>query len=140
MLVDMERIKNRSKCPISFALDIFGDKWSLLIIRDLVFTDKKTYGEFLKSDEGIATNILASRLHALTDTKIISKIPNPADGRKELFSLTEKGFDLVPILMEMMLWSAKHDPDTIASKEFIAQARKIELALGRKIKKDISLG
>jgi DNA-binding HxlR family transcriptional regulator len=139
MLVDMDKMQKRSRCPISFALDMFGDKWSLLIVRDLVFTDKKTYGEFLKSDEGIATNILASRLKALENTKIISKVQNPLDKRMDIYSLTRKGFDLVPVLMEMMLWSAKHDPDTIASKEFIAQARKINLVMERKMRKDGSL-
>jgi len=133
----MENTKKRSDCPISFALDIFGDKWSLLIVRDLVFTSKKTYGEFLTSDEGMATNILASRLRSLENGGIIRRSPNPDDKRKELYMLTKKGVDLSPVLMEIIRWSAKHDPQTIASKEFIAQAQKLQLALNRKMKKDI---
>ena len=130
----MEKTKKRSHCPISFALDIFGDKWTLLIVRDLVFTERKTYGEFLESDEGIATNILANRLRLLEDTKIVSRSKNPNDKRKEFYTLTQKGLDLIPILMEFILWSAKHDPETNASKEFIIQARKIKSALLRKTK------
>jgi len=135
----MEKTKKRSACPISFALDIFGDKWSLLIVRDLVFTHKKTYGEFLKSDEGMATNILASRLRTLENVRIITRTPNPDDKRKEFYTLTEKGVDLIPVLMEIIQWSAKHDPHTIASKEFIDQAQKIQLAWMRKMKKNILL-
>jgi DNA-binding HxlR family transcriptional regulator len=130
----MKTEKRRSNCPISFALDVFGDKWSLLIVRDLVFTGKHTYSDFLKSDERIATNILASRLRTLESAGIIKRSPNKDDARKESYELTEKGLDLIPILMEFILWSAKYDPETIASKSFIAQARKIKSALLRKTK------
>ena len=116
--------ERRSHCPISFALDNFGDKWSLLIVRDLMLYKKKSYGEFLASDEGIATNILANKLRSLEDDGMIKKMPNQNDKRKVLYALTEKGIDLAPVLMQMMLWSAKHDPHTIDSKKFIAQARK----------------
>ena len=135
----MKKTRRRSDCPISFALDIFGDKWSLLIVRDLLIAEKKTYGEFLKSDEGIATNILASKLRSLEKAKIIKKMPNRDDRRRGSYVLTEKGLDLAPILMEMMSWSAKHDPDTIASKDFIAQARKSVSAMVRNAKKNSSL-
>ena len=120
----MEMTERRSHCPISFALDNFGDKWSLLIVRDLMLYKKKSYGEFLASDEGIATNILANKLRSLEDDGMIKKMPNQNDKRKVLYALTEKGIDLAPVLMQMMLWSAKHDPHTIDSKKFIAQARK----------------
>ena len=118
---------------------MFGDTWSLLIVRDLLIAKKKTYGEFLKSDEGIATNILASKLRSLEKAKIIKKMPNRDDRRKGSYVLTEKGIDLAPILMEMMSWSAKHDPDTIASKDFIAQARKNASAMACSAKKNSSL-
>ncbi|MFW9268060.1 winged helix-turn-helix transcriptional regulator [Pseudomonas sp. NR3] len=78
------------------------------IILDIVFTGKKTYGQFLKSDEGIATNVLASRLAFLKEEGILSKAPNPDDRRKDFYELTEKGIDLIPILLNIVMWSAKH--------------------------------
>jgi|SRR5260221_3410711 len=107
-----KRIKRRSDCPISFALDIFGDKWSLLIIRDLMFKEKRTYSEFLISEEKISTNILADRLAKLEDAGLISKF-------RCLYSLTEKGIDLVPVMVEIIRWSANHDKKTGAPKEFV---------------------
>ena len=109
----------RSDCPINFALEMVGDAWSLLIIRDIVYFGKKTYGEFLESDEGIATNILASRLAQLEQKGILVKHRCDADKRKELYALTEKGLDLIPILLEMANWGAKHDPETGAPQAWI---------------------
>lgn len=113
----------RSHCPVNYGLEIFGDKWSLLILRDIVFTGKKTYGEFLKSEEGFATNILASRLAFLEQQRILCKTPNPDDKRRDFYSLTEKGLDLVPILLGIVAWSAKHDSKSYARrrKEFVAR-------------------
>lgn len=99
----------RSHCAVNYGVEVFGDRWSLLIIRDIVFTGKKTYGQFLKSEEGIATNVLASRLAFLEEQGILSKAPNPDDRRKDFYGLTEKGIDLIPILLNIVLWSAKHD-------------------------------
>jgi len=111
--------QRRSDCPINFALEMFGDAWSLLIIRDIVYFGKKTYGEFLESEEGIATNILASRLAQLEQKGILVKHRCDADKRKELYMLTEKGLDLIPILVEMAYWGAKHDPETGAPQAWI---------------------
>lgn len=110
----------RSNCPINFALEIFGDTWSLLIIRDMVYFGKKTYGDFLASEEGIATNILASRLAHLEQTGILVKRPCASDRRKEGYFLTEKGLDLIPLLLDMADWSARHDPHTGAPAAWIA--------------------
>ena len=104
----MEKIKKRSECPISCSLDIFGDKWSLLIIRDMMFFNKSTYGEFLKSEEGIATNILASRLQSLEENKLIEKLEHPDSKAKVLYKLTQKAIDLLPIIVEIQLWAEKH--------------------------------
>lgn len=104
----MTHSKKRSKCPISSTLDIFGDKWSLLIIRDLMFFSKCTYGDFQSSDEKIATNILASRLKALEENGIIKKTQHPESKAKVLYKLTEKGIDLLPILVEINLWGEKY--------------------------------
>jgi DNA-binding HxlR family transcriptional regulator len=100
--------KKRSDCPVSCSLDIWGDKWSLLIIRDLMTAKSCTYGDFLKSPEGIATNILAARLLALEENKIIEKLPHPDSKAKVLYKLTRKGIDLLPIMIEINLWAEKY--------------------------------
>ena len=112
--------QRRSDCPINFALEIFGDPWSLLIIRDIVYFGKKTYGEFLASEEGMATNILASRLAHLEHQGILVKQLFEKDKRKEEYVLTEKGLDLIPVLVDMANWSAQHDPHTAAPAAWIA--------------------
>jgi DNA-binding HxlR family transcriptional regulator len=112
--------QRRSDCPINFALEVFGDPWSLLIIRDIVYFGKKSYGEFLASEEGIATNILASRLALLEQKGILQKKTSEGDKRKEEYVLTEKGLDLVPILVELANWSAEHDSQTAAPPTWIA--------------------
>jgi len=99
--------KLRSDCPVNFGLESIGDKWSMLIIRDIVFWGKKTYGDFLRSNEGIATNILASRLAQLEEEGILKKTPDANDGRKDVYSLTEKGIELIPLLVEIVAWSGK---------------------------------
>jgi DNA-binding HxlR family transcriptional regulator len=110
----------RSDCPINFALETFGDPWSLLLIRDIVYFGKHTYGEFVASEEGMATNILASRLVRLEHQGILSKTLSKKDKRKEEYVLTEKGLDLIPILVEVANWSAQHDPHTAAPAAWIA--------------------
>lgn len=100
--------QKRSNCPISCSLDILGDKWSLLIIRDLMFAKECTYGDFLRSEEKIATNILASRLKTLEQNGLIKKLEHPDSKSKVLYRLTDKGIDLVPILVELNLWADKH--------------------------------
>lgn len=110
----MKILKKRSFCPISCALDVIGDKWSLLIVRDILSRTKRTHGAFRASDEKIATNILADRLAWLEQEAIIVKAPDPQDGRSEIFSLTEKGVDLLPVLAALAAWSAKHDPSFAA--------------------------
>lgn len=104
---------NRSDCPISNALDYLGDKWSLLVIRDIAFFNKRSYNQLLESSEGIATNILSSRLKNLEASNIIKREVNPTDRRRQIYSLTESGKDLIPILIEMILWSAKYYSDTL---------------------------
>lgn len=115
----MKRAENKSHCPVNFALETFGDAWSLLIVRDIVFWGKRTYGEFLDSGEGIATNVLAARLAHLESKGILSKGPHESDRRKEVYALTEKGLALIPILLEMSGWSATYDPETTAPKQFV---------------------
>jgi DNA-binding HxlR family transcriptional regulator len=104
----MKDSKKRSDCPVSCSLDIWGDKWSLLIVRDLMFAKQCTYGDFLKSDEKIATNILASRLQTLEENEIISKSDHPDSKAKVLYKLTHKGIDLLPLMIEINLWAEKY--------------------------------
>lgn len=115
---------HRSQCPISTALDIFGDKWTLLVIRDLMFNEKRTYGEFLNSEEKIATNILADRLLMLEMAGIISKKRHPDSKAKVLYSLTAKGIDLIPVLIEIIAWSEKYHEVHPYAKEFVKQLKK----------------
>jgi DNA-binding HxlR family transcriptional regulator len=98
----------RSDCPLNFGLEIFGDKWTLLIIRDLMFFGKRYYNEFLASAEGIATNVLADRLVMLEKEKIIQKEKDSTHKQKILYHLTEKGIDLLPVILQIGLWSDKH--------------------------------
>lgn len=116
------KLKRRTDCPISTALDLFGDKWTLLVIRDLMFEGKASYVELLRSGEGIATNILADRLALLEGAGVVRSIENERDRRRKLYSLTPKGIDLLPLLVEMVMWSARHDPDTSAHREFVERA------------------
>lgn len=114
----MKKNKNelRSHCPVNYGLEAFGDRWALLILRDIVFRGKRTYGEFLKSEEGFATNILASRLEHLINAGILQRERDESDGRKDIYSLTEKGLDIIPLLFEMTLWSYKYDSESEAKQ------------------------
>jgi DNA-binding HxlR family transcriptional regulator len=98
----------RSDCPLNFGLEIFGDKWSLLIIRDLMFFGKRYYNEFLASEECISTNLLAERLAMLEKEKIIKKEKDKSHKQKMLYTLTEKGIDLAPVIINIGLWSEKY--------------------------------
>lgn len=115
--------QRRSDCPINFTLEILGDSWSLLIIRDIIFVGKKTFGEFLASDEGIARNILSSRLAKLEAIGILRKTVHPEDKRKDLYLLTDKGLDLIPILLDLAAWGAKHEPQTAAAQAWLSDVK-----------------
>ena len=99
----------RSACPLNASVEMLGDRWSLLIIRDMMLRDFHTYKEFLQCFEGIATNILADRLKKLIAYEIITTQPDPDDRRRVIYRLTEKGIDLAPVLTEMVLWAAAHE-------------------------------
>lgn len=99
----------RSGCPLNASVEVLGDRWSLLIIRDMMLRGFRTFKEFLQSDEGIATNILADRLRNLETHGIIRAKQDPSDRRKIIYFLTQKGKDLAPVLTEMVLWAAAHE-------------------------------
>jgi DNA-binding HxlR family transcriptional regulator len=99
----------RSGCPISFSLDLVGDRWSLLILRDIAFRDHRYFQDFLNSPEGIASNILADRLDRLERHGIVEKRPDPEDRRRNIYTLGPAGLDLVPVLVDLTIWGANHD-------------------------------
>ena len=103
------KAKRRSECPLNASVEMLGDRWSLLIIRDMMLRGFRTYKQFMECYEGIATNILADRLRRLTANGIVTAAPDPRDGRKLIYQLTGKGIDLAPVLTEMVLWAAAHE-------------------------------
>jgi DNA-binding HxlR family transcriptional regulator len=128
----------RSGCPVSVSLENIGDRWSLLIIRDLMVRGYHTFKQFQESGEGIASNVLAARLKRLFAAGIVSIEPDPADRRKLNYRLTEKGIDLAPVVLELLVWGARHEEtgapcDVIAQ---MAQNRKQVLAEVRRRWKD----
>ena len=101
--------QRRSGCPLNASVEMLGDRWSLLIVRDMMLRGFRTYSEFLTSHEGIATNILADRLRKLEASGIVIAKRDPSDGRKLIYLLSKKGIDLAPVLAEMVLWAASHE-------------------------------
>lgn len=99
----------RSGCPLNASVEMLGDRWSLLILRDMMIRGYRSFNEFLQSDEKIASNILADRLRRLESYGIIATERDASDGRKVIYSLTAKGIDLAPVLTEMVMWAARHE-------------------------------
>ena len=112
----MEKINFRSSCPISSALDIVGDKWSLLILRDILLLGKKTFKEFSISGEKISSSILANRLAKLEELEIISKRLHPTNKKVFEYFVTQKGVDFLPVIVELILWSEKYLKNHIAEE------------------------
>ncbi len=104
-----QNVKRRSECPLNASVEMLGDRWSLLIIRDMMLRGFRTYTQFMECYEGIATNILADRLRKLMEYGVIEATHDRTDGRKLIYTLTAKGIDLAPVLTEMVLWAAAHE-------------------------------
>jgi DNA-binding HxlR family transcriptional regulator len=119
----------RSGCPVSLSLERFGDRWSLLIIRDLMVRGYRTFKEFQKSDEGIASNILADRLQRLEAAGIITTEGDQSDGRRVNYRLTEKGIDLAPVMLELLIWGARHEQSGASCALIAEMARNREQIL-----------
>lgn len=119
----LKKIKRRSGCPVSVSLEVLGDRWSLLVVRDLMVRGYTTFRQFQESGEGIATNILADRLRRLGEAGIITSEVEKTDGRRVNYRLTEKGIDLAPVLLDLLLWGAKHEK-TGAPCEVMAEMAK----------------
>lgn len=112
--------ERRSDCPISVSLEIFGDRWSLLVIRDLMFKGREAFKDFLGAEEGIASNVLSDRLKRLEAHGLIERQPHPDDARKLRYQLTGKGLDLAPVLVETIIWAAKYEK-TAAPPKLVGQ-------------------
>jgi DNA-binding HxlR family transcriptional regulator len=118
------REEQRSGCPINLTLEVVGDKWSLLIIRDMIFGNRRHFRELLtKSEEGISSNILADRLKTLVEQGIITKADDPTHKQKAVYSLTEQGIELLPVLAQMAGWGRKYLP---VSEELSIRAQLLE--------------
>jgi DNA-binding HxlR family transcriptional regulator len=114
----------QSGCPVAYGLDVFGDRWTLVIIRDMLMVGKRYYGEFLECPERIASNILADRLKKLEDAEIVSKAIDPSNQSKIIYKLTPKGVDLIPMVLEVILWGSKHAPQTNTPPELLRKIKK----------------
>lgn len=130
-------MKVRSHCPINFTLEHFGDKWSFLIIRDLMFKGKRHYNEFLEAGEQVSTSVLGDRLKKLEEHGIISKSEDTVKKSRIRYSLTQKGIDLLPILLEMIIWGGEKDSLTESPKEFMDQATQNKQALITQIRENL---
>lgn len=104
---------------MTYVLEILGDKWSFLIIRDMLFKGCCRYKQFIESDEGVATNILADRLKKLTKHGLITQCKDPENGRQKLYHLTEKGLDLIPSILQLVKWSGHYDCNTVLSEKIM---------------------
>ena len=131
----MPRETSRSRCPIAISLDIFGDRWSLLVVRDLMFKGYRSFKEFAAAGEGIATNVLADRLERLEVAGIIERDADANDGRKTVYRLTAKGIDLAPVLIEMVLWAARN-ADTDAPPAVVREMERNRARFIANLRKD----
>lgn len=129
-----EQFPSRSNCPINYALESFGDKWTLLIIRDLMFKSKQSFGEFLTSSEKISTNILTDRLKRLEAIGIIRRDVHSENRSKTVYSLTSKGKDLLPIMLEITQWSGRYYAEVNTSAAFLKRLEQDKAGLVRDIK------
>ena len=127
----------KSGCPIDYAATMFGDRWTMLVLRDLA-RGKRYFSDFAASDEGVAPNILASRLKQLEKFGILTRRVDPDNRRQVIYELTEKGLDLTPIMIELTVWSAKHDSHTTVTKEFVDMATTNRVMLVRETVKRLT--
>lgn len=109
----------RSDCPIAFSLDLLGDRWTLLVLRDLLLVGKQRFAEFQAAPEGMASNVLADRLQALHAAGLVERRPDPQDGRRVIYRPGPAALDLLPVLLELIRWGATHDARTAAPKAFV---------------------
>jgi DNA-binding HxlR family transcriptional regulator len=116
-----KKTPRRSGCPISYSLEIFGDRWTLLVLRDLLLKGRRHFKELLAAEEGIATNILTDRLQRLEAFGVLRRVRDPEDRRRRIYRPTDKGIALLPVLLELAAWGAEHDSETAAPSGFVAR-------------------
>jgi DNA-binding HxlR family transcriptional regulator len=134
----MRRRRRRSDCPIHFGLEVFGDPWTLLILRDLLLKGRSTYSDFLHAEEGIATNVLADRLTRMEQDGLVVADRGVEGGRAHRYRPTSKAIDLLPVLLEIIAWSAAYDPATGADPAFVARVRTERAGLERKLRDQVA--
>jgi DNA-binding HxlR family transcriptional regulator len=132
--------RRRSNCPISLVLEVCGDKWSLLVLRDIILNGKRGYQEFLNSDERISTNILADRLVRLEKHGLISKSDDPESKKQFIYAPTEKGLDLLPILFDMIRWGVKYNPEIGRNKPILKRMKENEKGFLRELRAQFKEG
>lgn len=120
----MKRQDVKSQCPINFTVEVFGDPWTLLIMRELTYFGVMTFGQLLKIDELISTSVLADRLEHLQRTNIIKKAGHPTDKRKTVYSLTKTGLDALPMLYEVAAWGSRNNPTAAAPESWFEALRR----------------
>lgn len=130
-------MKLKSHCPVNYGLEHFGDKWSLLVIRDLMFKGKRHYNEFFESDEKVSTSVLGDRLKSLEESGIIKKGEDDVKKSRIKYSLTEKGISLLPIMIEIIVWSGEFDKKTAAGQDFLNKAINHRADLIKEIEKKL---
>lgn len=138
----MKRTDIKSHCPVNFTLEVVGDPWSLLVLRDIVFFGKHTFKEFLESSERITTSVLTSRLNSLEKHGVLTKQPHPTDLRSSLYHLTEKGLGLVPMLLAMMEWGTTHDRHSAGRRkmDFVARIKAEQSAISLQVQEMLRNG
>ena len=115
--------RERSRCPIAFRLDVVGDRWTLLILRDLAFKKRHYFGDFLGASEGISSKILTDRLARLDAAGLVLKTPDPVDGRRVRYFLSDEGLELLPVLVEIALWGSERHPDPMPGPKELEHLR-----------------
>ena len=135
----MRRRRRRSDCPIHFGLEVFGDPWTLLILRDLLLKGRSTYSDFLHAEEGIATNVLADRLTRLEQDGLVVADRGTGGGRAHRYRPTSKAIDLLPVLLEIIAWSAAYDPATAADPAFVTRLRSDRAGLERDLRDQVAV-
>lgn len=114
----------QSGCPVAYCLDLFGDRWSLIVVRDMILLGKHYFGEFLESRERIASNILTDRLRRLEEAGVITRTVDPGNQKRFVYALTSRGMDLIPLILDAFAWGVKHGPSPPRSKEIARRLHK----------------
>jgi DNA-binding HxlR family transcriptional regulator len=136
----VKRTDRKSRCPVNSALETVGDPWSLLVVRDIVFYGKHSFGEFLASAERITTSVLTDRLATLVRAGVLAKERSATDRRKEYYTLTDKGMALIPLLVELANWGVRYYPSAVAKPLWLDTVEKDREGLYKLIRDTVSVG